>query len=765
LARTPKSPDARLPPTRDELLEFLGAQDGAANKRDIARAMKLNAVGKLELKRLLKELQAEGLLARDGRRVRKHEDLPSFLIAEIVARDPDGDLIARPVHWDEEGEAPRILVPAGRSRSGERAAGVGDRVKLRVEPLREDGFAWRGRIIDIETRAKARVLGIYRALPDGAGRLAPVAKSGRLQEIDILPADRNGAEDGDLVVVASMRDGRFGRLKAEVVERLGTLKSERAVSLIALHAHEIPHVFGKATLAEAEAVQPVGMAGREDWRAIPLITIDPADAKDHDDAVYAMRDEDPANPGGFVLHIAIADVATYVRPGSAMDKEALLRGNSVYFPDRVVPMLPERISNDLCSLRPSEDRPALGLKVAIDRAGRKRRHSFHRVMMRSAAKLAYQQAQAAVDGHPDDTTGPLLRAVLSPLYAAYDALVKARDQREPLALDLPERRLRLDAKGHVIDVYMPERLDAHRLIEEMMILANVCAAETLEAEKTPLLYRIHDEPSLEKMETLRQFLATVGLDLARAGSLRPSVFNRVLAVTAESEHKTLINEVVLRSQAQAEYSPENIGHFGLNLRRYAHFTSPIRRYADLVVHRGLIRALRLGEDGLQEIGFETLRKIGEQISAAERRAMVAERETVDRLIAHHLADRIGETFTGRIGGVTRSGLFVKLDHTGADGFIPAATLGLDFFAYDEGAHALTGVKTGESYRLGDVVEVKLVEAAPVAGALRFEMISEGRFVKPKAGAARRGANERVLKRGAPARASGKPAKRNPGKRR
>jgi ribonuclease R len=403
-----------------------------------------------------------------------------------------------------------------------------------------------------------------------------------------------------------------------------------------------------------------------------------------------------------------------------------VRGNSVYFPDRVVPMLPERISNDLCSLKPGEPRGALAVRMVIGSDGRKRSHTFHRVLMRSAAKLNYAQVQAAIDGNPDDTTGPLLKPILEPLYAAYETVKKARDAREPLELDLPERKILLKGDGTVDRVVIPPRLDAHKLIEEFMILANVAAAETLEAKKTPLIYRVHDEPSLEKLNALREFLQTLDISLPKTGALRPAIFNRTLAQVKGRDYEPLVNEIVLRSQSQAEYASENYGHFGLNLRRYAHFTSPIRRYADLVVHRGLVRALSLGAGALPETEtLETLSEVAANISATERRAMKAERETVDRLIAHHLADRIGVTFKGRISGVVKSGLFVKLDDTGADGFIPARTLGAEYFNYDETRHAMIGSRSGTMHRLGDNVEVKLVEAAPVAGALRFELLSEG----------------------------------------
>jgi ribonuclease R len=636
-------------------------------------------------------------------------------------------------------------------------------VLLRVEETGEetDKVRHTGRVIKIIDRAKQRVLGIYRALPGGGGRITPIDKKRLGRELAIPPGAAMEAQDGDLVAVELAGQGRAGLSTGRVKERLGSLATEKAVSQIAIHAHSIPYVFPREALAEAEHAKPAGTAGREDWRRVAFVTIDPADAKDHDDAVYAEADADPRNPGGFVVSVAIADVAHYVTLGSALDREALTRGNSVYFPDRVVPMLPERISNDLCSLRAGEDRAALAVRMVIGADGRKRGHTFHRVLIRSAAKLHYAQVQAAVDGQPDETTRPLLATLLAPLYAAYAALKRAREERSPLDLDLPERKILLKPDGTVDRVVTPQRLDAHRLIEEFMILANVAAAETLERARTPLIYRVHDEPSLEKIQALREFLSTINISLPKGGAFRPDNFNRILDRVKGRDVEKLVNEIVLRSQAQAEYAAENYGHFGLNLPRYAHFTSPIRRYADLVVHRSLIRALKLGRDGLPE--EEDGRRLGEvaaSISAAERRAMRAERETVDRLIAHFLADRVGATFEGHISGVTRAGLFVKLDDSGADGLIPAATIGNEYFRYHEAAHALVGNSTGETHRLGDPVKVRLVEAAPVAGALRFELLSEGRY---DAASRRRPAAERTDGKPKPP-AAGRRARRG-GKRR
>jgi ribonuclease R len=743
-SRKPPKAKSSAAPSREQLIAYIGERGGEVNRRELVRAFRLDAVGKRELNTLLRELREEGRLGRRRKRLHVAGRLPPVLVAEVTGRDADGELLATPADWDDEeqGAPPKIRVVFPRRAPAGPAPGVGDRALVRTETNEPgDPVPYSGRVIKLIAKARAQALGIFRTWPMGGGRLVPVHKKELGREIAIPPGAEGGAEDGELVSVDMLAQRAFGLPSARVRERLGSIKSERAVSLIAIHAHGIPHEFRRDTLAEAEAARAAPMAGREDWTSLPLVTIDPPDAKDHDDAVFAAPDGDSANRGGFILTVAIADVAHYVTPDSALDREALERGNSVYFPDRVVPMLPEKLSGDLCSLRPGELRPALAVRMVIGTDGRKRRHSFHRVMMRSRARMHYEQLQAAFDGRPDATTEPILDSILKPLYAAYRALAKARDEREPLALDIPERKIVLGAHGIVERVVSPERLDSHRLIEECMILANVAAAETCEQQRVPLLYRVHDAPSLEKVVALREFLATISLKLPPGNVLKPMHFNRVLARVSKTEHERLVHEVVLRSQAQAEYAATNYGHFGLQLRRYAHFTSPIRRYADLVVHRALIRALRLGKDGLPDIAPEALAEIAARISAAERRAMSAERETADRLIAHHLADRVGATFRGRISGVTRAGLFVKLDDTGADGFIPARSLGADFYRYDERRHAMVGARDREMHRLGDAVEVKLVEAVPVAGALRFEMLSEGR----RDAGARRGVKHKKLR--------------------
>ncbi|MBZ9843500.1 ribonuclease R [Mesorhizobium sp. CA5] len=709
-------------PSRDEVLRYIAENPDRSGKREIAKAFALRGEDRIWLKDLLRDLQDEGLLNKERKRLTRAGAVPHVAVLDIFGRDDDGALLANPSEYTGAGSPPVIAIRISRAAGGP-VPGIGDRVLAKTFPTDDpSGPAYTGRVMKIFEKRSDAVLGVFRVLKDGTFRIEPVER--RQPELIVDKEFQNGARNGDLVEVEPARASRYGLPRAKVLAVLGSLSSEKAVSTIAIHAHDIPHVFPADVIAEAEAVKPATLDHREDWRSLPLVTIDPADAKDHDDAVFATPDTDEKNPGGVIITVAIADVATYVRYGTPLDREALKRGNSVYFPDRVVPMLPERISNDLCSLREGEDRPAIAVRMTFSSEGRKLRHSFHRVMMKSAAKLAYPQAQAAIDGAPYDKTRPILDSALKPLWDAYAVLRRGRQSRQPLELDLPERKILLKPDGTVDRVVVPERLDAHKLIEEFMILANVAAAETLEGKKEPLVYRIHDAPSLAKQESLREFLATLSLSLARGAQMRPSQFNGILERVRGADNEALVNEVVLRSQSQAEYSPKNIGHFGLNLRRYAHFTSPIRRYADLIVHRGLIAALGLGPGGLAQQEADRLEEVAALISATERRAMAAERDTVDRLIAAYLAERVNDTFDARISGVTKAGLFVQLPQYGADGFIPVSTLGGDYYIYDETARSLFGERTGKGYQLADRVEVRLVEVAPMAGAMRFEMLTD-----------------------------------------
>lgn len=715
-------------PTPEQVLEFIRTSDETVGKREIARAFGITGDGRIKLKMMLGELSRSGKLSGNRREMRETGSLPPVGVVEVIARDDEGDLLAEPVVWDnEEAQRPRLRLTVPDSIEGESgpAIGIGDRVLARVERVEDasDEIAFSGVAIKRLPREKRRLLGIFQSHARGGGVIQPVDRSA-LREFPLQKGDEGPAKDGDLVRFDLARRGRHALPQARVVEALGNPSDSRQISLIAIHAHGIPDDFPESVIVEAQSVVPPAMDGRADLRDLKLLTIDPPDARDHDDAVHATHDPDPNNKGGFIVYVAIADVAHFVRAGSKLDREAQLRGNSVYFPDRVVPMLPERISNDLCSLRELEDRACLIARMIFDKSGQKRNHTFIRAMMRSAAKLSYQEAQAAIDGQPSAKAAPLLESALKPLWAAYAALSKARDRRAPLDLDLPERKIILDDEGHVTGVFVPQRLDAHRLIEEFMIQANVAAAETLETQKSLCVYRCHDQPSKEKLKSLKDVLDSLKLTFPGSGAIKASMFNQVLEDAKSVAVPELVNEIVLRSQAQAEYAVDNYGHFGLNLRKYAHFTSPIRRYADLLVHRALIAACKLGDGGMADFEKPRLRDIAKQISDAERRAMAAERETTDRLIAAHLADRINATFDARVSGVTRSGLFVRLKETGANGFIPVSTLGSEYFEHVEELQALVGSRSGGSFRLGDEVEVRLVEVIASAGAMRFQMLSE-----------------------------------------
>jgi ribonuclease R len=684
---------------------------------------------------------------RTGRRTRLHpreqrgrkertRTLPEVAVLDIIGTDLDGEVLARPAAWDPDEAPPTIYLGPG--RAGTPAVGVGERVLARLARSGPDEYA--ATPIRTLPRTAERIVGVFERRGEN-GRIRPTDRRQR-DELAVRRGDEGKARHGDLVLAEIVPTGRLGIRQARVVERLGVLGEPRSISLIAIHGHDIPTEFDPAALALAAAARPVALGSRADLRAIPLVTIDGADARDFDDAVFAEPDTDSANAEGWHLIVAIADVAHYVRPGDALDQAAHQRGNSVYFPDRVVPMLPEALSNELCSLRPHEDRACLAAHIWIDREGNKLSHRVVRALMRSAARLTYEQVQRAYDGAPlADGSAPPTRAVIGPLYGAFRALARAREARGTLDLDLVERQVVVDAAGAVTAIVPRPRLDSHRLIEEFMILANVCAAETLEAAGQRCMYRVHDAPSAEKLEALRGFLDGLHIRFPKGQVVKPRNFMAVLKRVADTPHQALVNEVVLRSQAQAAYSPDNIGHFGLALRRYAHFTSPIRRYADLMVHRGLITALGLGPDGLPDgMGATTFAEVGDHISATERRAAQAEREVVDRYTAAFLAAQVGASFAGRISGVTRFGLFVKLAQTGADGLVPIRSLPADFYQHDERNHRLVGRRSRRIFTLGDPVEVRLAEADVVTGGLILALVAEAADAPrpPRTGAGRAG---------------------------
>ena len=666
-------------PDKQDILDWLTEDGDGGGSRDIARAFGLRGADRARLRDLMREMEDDGLIAPRSRRRRSPATLPRVTVVEVTGTDDDGDAIAGPVDWRHDTPPPVIRLRPDRKRTA--APGRGDRMLVRLSPQRDGGY-----LADVITRVPSgpqRVLGIFRELPSG-GRIESVERK-RSDEFAVAAGDTGDAAPGELVAAEFVSGRRMGLRQVRVVERFGAVDGPRAFSMIAVARHGIPQAFPPEAIAEADAAKPVALGKRTDLRPLPLVTIDGADARDYDDAVFA--EPDPDTPGGWRLIVAIADVAHYVREASALDKEAYRRGNSVYFPDRVVPMLPEALSNDLCSLRPDEDRACVAAEMWIDRDGAIRRHRFARGLMRSVARLTYERVQAGRDGTPDDALMPLMADVVAPLYGAYDALARARRDRGAIEIELPERRVILD--GDQPPVIEPRvRLDSHRLIEEFMIAANVAAAETLESRSAPCMYRVHEPPDPAKIEAFRPVLESIGLKLAKGQVLRPQHFNDILARVDGSENAELVNELVLRCQSQADYRPGNAGHFGLGLTRYAHFTSPIRRYADLLVHRSLIAALGLGAGGAADHSGGSLGDTGRHISETERRAVMAERETLDRYAAATLTARIDQVFAGRVVGVTRAGLFIRVLENGAEGLAPMRLLPGGPYRHDERRQAL-----------------------------------------------------------------------------
>ncbi|RDE05262.1 ribonuclease R family protein [Sphingomonas aracearum] len=737
-------------PTREQVLDFISSSTSPAGKREIAKAFGLHGAEKIALKALLKDMADEGLIdSAPGRAFHKMGGVPKVTVLRVVDVDDGGQAFAVPDVWHADTPPPQLRV----REKGSGALGVGDRILARTE---EAGRGWIAHPMKKLGRGEEQILGVLRGEGDRLW-LQGVEKKER-REFPV--SDAGGAQVGDLVMAE--KAGRPPRITARVVQVLGDPFAPRSFSLIAIHKLGIPDVFSGEVLDEARKVsaQPLG-EGREDLRHLPIVAIDPADARDHDDAVWAAPDDDPANAGGWKAIVAIADVSFYVRPGSALDREARKRGNSVYFPDRVVPMLPEELSADMCSLKEGVDRAALACHLQVTPSGTLKSWRFTRAVVKLAANIAYEDAQAAYNlqssresGSPElheatpDALDPRLRGgtlaeALVHLWDCWGALFKAREKREPLDLDLPERRVVLDEKGRILSVAPRERLDSMRLIEDYMIAANVAAAKALEAKKAPVMYRDHEPPSREKLVALKDYLATFGVEFALGQVVKPATFNRVLDRIGDADHRPQVMEQVLRTQTQAYYGPENHGHFGLSLGSYAHFTSPIRRYADLIVHRSLVAAYHLGPGGLTEGEAEGMTRIGESISMLERRAMEAERDTIDRYVAAYLSEKVGEMVEVRITGVQNFGFFATVEGIGGDGLMPVRDIGGEYFRYDEAAQKLVGEDTGAEYASGQRLQLRLAEANPVSGALRFEM-PEGRNAPPPR--THKGKPVRVLKR-------------------
>ena len=722
----PRKRSAGLP-SRKQILDFIASSDQPAGKREIARAFGLSGQTKIDLKRLLKDMADEGLIdSSPGRAFHQSGGVPKVTVVRVQSVDDGGALWAIPEQWHAETAPPRLrIVERGRRT----ALGIGDRVLVRTEETARGFIAHPMKKL---ARAAELVLGVVRR--DGERFwLSPVDKRER-REFAI--ADLKDAEAGDLVLCEV--SGRPPRVSARVDAVLGDPFAPKSFSLIAIHKHGLRHEFSREAIAEAHQASLQVLGQREDLTHLPIVAIDPEDARDHDDAIWAEADGE----GGWNAIVAIADVSFYVRPGSELDREARARGNSVYFPDRVVPMLPEELSAGICSLTEGEDRAAMACHLKIDRLGNLRSWRFSRARVRIAANIAYEDAQSAIDAAEEEhveLSSPvcfmppvegavpreLVDKALKPLWACWRALFKARQKRDPLELDLPERRVMLDEKGRISSIAPRDRLDAHRLVEDFMIAANVAAARALEAKKMPVMYRVHEPPSREKLVALKDYLSTFGIEFTLGQVVRPGTFNRIIERTGEKDGREEIMEQLLRTQMQARYGPERLGHFGLALATYAHFTSPIRRYADLLVHRALVKAYRLGEGGLPVGEEERFEQIGEQISMLERRAMEAERETIDRYVAAFLADQVGQLVPCRITGVQPFGFFASIEDLGGDGLIFAKDLGREYFRYDEAARALVGEESGDTYRMGQRLTLRLADANPVSGSLRFELPEGG----------------------------------------
>ena len=711
-------------PSRGQVIEFIQSSEIPAGKREIAKAFGLKGEEKIALKRLLKDMADEGLI--DGKKSAFHRmgGVPKVTVLRVVDVD-EGEAFAVPDAWQpDDGTAPpRIRLIESRKGA---ALKTGDRVLARTE---ETGGGWTAHPMKKLAARDDGMLGVVELDGSGKGWLAPVDKRVR----NSAPiADMGGAEAGQLVLAEPA--GRSPRAGVKVIEVLGDPLAPKSYSLIAIHKYGIPHVFREEALAEAEAAArlPLSEDHREDLRHLPIVAIDPADARDHDDAIWAEPDEG----GGFRAVVAIADVSFYVRPTSQVDREARKRGNSVYFPDRVVPMLPEVLSADVCSLKQGADRAAMACHLVIDKHGRVKDWRFTRALVRISEVIAYEDAQARIDSGEAEEN-------LRNLWAAWHALYSARQARDPLELELPERRVMLDEKGRIAEIAIRERLDAHRVVEDFMIAANVAAAKALESKASPVVYRVHEPPTREKLIALKDYFKSLGKNLALGQVITPSLFNRMIKDIADEGEKALVMEAVLRSQTQAYYGPQNAGHFGLSLGSYAHFTSPIRRYADLLVHRALVDAFKLEQpapkgklpdtSGLSAKDREDLSKVTEAISQTERRAMEAERDTIDRYVAAWLSGRVGETFRTRITGVQSFGFFATIVGLGGDGLVPVSSLGREYFRYEEGARALVGEQTGTRYAVGDFLELKLGEANPLTGALKFEVPGSdgGKPIEPR----------------------------------
>lgn len=671
-------------------------------KRELALLLNVKGVEpRKQLKEILSTLKAEGRFAQAAPAKKE-----SKAVFGLMRFDDDGRPLFRllkSASFNQGVDKDRLYIASDDRLHALEKAEIGDQffgqllkdgtLKLirKVETAPGDlvyGFVSRFRGAIVFDSSDRQDRGVYAILP---GKFKPDTLLNHFVKARFAP--------GKVPSVLILEDiGGFDQLFNFVIER-----------------HGLPHVFSEQSLAPLTHMTVPALGEREDLRALPFVTIDGEDSKDFDDAVFS----EPHPEGGWRLMVAIADVGHYVPEGSALDQEALDRGNSVYFPGHVIPMLPEKLSNDLCSLRPKEDRAVLAVEIHITETGEKVSHRFMRGLIHSYARLTYTQVEEAIQGnHP--FTDKKLSAAVGHLIETYRSLQKKRAQRSPLEINSPELYFHFDEEGQITGIKNRDALASHQLIEEMMVLANQCAAETLSHAGIPVPYRTHEMPSQEKVNELRLFLKGLGIKPS-AQYTEPSDFNRLMRSLKDNPLSGVVMEMVLRSQSKAIYGPQNIGHFGLNLENYCHFTSPIRRYADLLVHRALSAVSEKKTTSLKTAYTTHMAHWCEQISDRERRAVYAEREVYDRLASFYFSDKVGEDYKAYISGITRSGLFVTLLDLNLGGLVPMGALADDFYMLRQNPNQLKGQRHGRTYSLGDFLTVTLQEVDLAKGRLNFSL--------------------------------------------
>lgn len=723
-------------PSQADLYDYIAEFETGVTKRMLADAFNLSADDKRQMRNMLKDMQNEGRIFRtrsgfwvaqsqnseaDGTvsmRILTAEPLTAIVLDNDDEDEPDLSL-DKEIQLLKKKEAVPVIDPQARHRQLRK----GDHILAHVKSSAK-GHS-QAKVITRLNKSHASFMAIYRELSDG-GYLEPTKKGQRF-EYQVSSDHKNGAEEGDLVKAEPLKGnysrGRSGARQAKIIKVLTLDRDPLALNEIGLIEHDIPQEFSDKVIADANKLGEVDDKKRIDMRHIPFVTIDGADAKDFDDAVFA--EVDPQNPDMFHILVGIADVSWYVRPNTALDNSALERGNSVYLPGTVVPMLPEVLSNGWCSLNPDEDRGALICELWVNKQGRMQDFKFHRGLIRSQARLTYKQVHQYLEGDADKLP-PIqgVRDSINQLHSVWLLLNNERQHRGALALESTERKVIINDEGEIADIILAPHYESHEIIEELMILANVAAAKQLEksgfAKKKLCMYRVHDGPNNEKLNALNPLFQSLEIPATQFNDPEPGVLNKILNQAKAKKVGALVSTAILRCQSQAQYSPDNIGHYGLALNEYCHFTSPIRRYPDLLVHRALVTACNLGDGGLGEF-TRPFEELAEHCNMTERRATFCERDTLDRMTAQFLAPHQGAIFEAKVDGLNRAGVFITLEDTGASGFCPMSKLPFGRYIFDEALGAMIEAQSRKAYRLGDEINVKLIEISPAAGSMIFQI--------------------------------------------